>query len=145
MQKNEAMQVLAILKAAYPNSYRNITPEDAKATATVWAMQFADISVDVVLLAVNKCISTSQFPPAISEVRDKLSAVSWEAAEMLAEEQREVAAGLPPSLTSAKRQMLERISAETRGYRYAKDTGPSLAQMLPGGPRADRLEGWGAV
>lgn len=141
MQKNEAMQVLAILKAAYPNSYRNMTPEDAKATATVWAMQFADISVDVVLLAVNKCISTSQFPPAISEVRDKLAAVSWEASEMLADERRDMAMGLPPCLTPAKRQMLERVCKETRDYRFAKNTGPTLAQMLPDGPRADRLEG----
>lgn len=141
MQKNEAMQVLAILKAAYPNSYRNMTPEDAKATASVWAMQFADISVDVVLLAVNKCISISQFPPAISEVRDKLTAISWEASDMLEQERRDVAIGLPPSLTPAKRQMLECISAETRDYRFALNTGPALAQMLPDRPRADRLEG----
>jgi hypothetical protein len=83
MTVKEAVQVLAILKAAYPNSYKGMTKDEAHATATVWAVQFADIPVQVVLIAVNKLIASSTFPPAICEVKNKLGSLYWEAKEML--------------------------------------------------------------
>lgn len=79
MTDKEAVQVLAILKAAYPNSYKGMTKEEAKGTATVWAVQFANIPVEVVLIAVNKLIATSPFPPAICDVKKKFSSIYHEA------------------------------------------------------------------
>lgn len=83
MTREEAIKVLAILKAAYPNSYKNMTKEEAKGTATVWAMQFAATPVEVVMVAINKLISTSPFPPAICEVKNKISGLYWESWEAL--------------------------------------------------------------
>ena len=42
MTKKEALQILAILKAAYPSSYNGMTKEEATGTVAVWCMQFAD-------------------------------------------------------------------------------------------------------
>lgn len=78
MTREETIKVLAILKAAYPNSYKNMTREEAQGTVSVWAMQFAAFPVEVVLLAVNKIISSSTFPPAISEVKEKMRGMYWE-------------------------------------------------------------------
>ena len=69
MTDKEAIQVLAVLKAAYPNSYKNMTTAEAAGTVNVWAIQFANVPVEVVIIAVNKLIATSTFPPAISEVK----------------------------------------------------------------------------
>ena len=85
MTKEDALKVLAILKAAYPNSYRNITREDASATATVWASQFAQMPARVVMIAVNKWISTNPFPPSINEVKEKIRGLYWECWGMLDE------------------------------------------------------------
>ena len=78
MTRDETIKILAILKAAYPNSYKNMSKDEANATATVWAVQFADIPAEVVMIAINKLIGTSPFPPAISEVKDRIEGLYWE-------------------------------------------------------------------
>ena len=83
MTKDETLRVLAILKAAYPSSYNNMTKREANGTVAVWSFQFADMPVEVVLMAVYKLISTNKFPPAISEVKDKIQSISWEAYNVL--------------------------------------------------------------
>lgn len=83
MTKTETAQILAILKAAYPNSYKNLTADDAAATVNVWAAQFAKMPVGVVMIAVNKLISTNTFPPTIKEVKERIRGLYWEAWEMI--------------------------------------------------------------
>ena len=83
MTREETIKVLAILKAAYPNSYKNMSLDEANATASVWAVQFAEVPVDLVMIAINKAISTSPFPPAISEIKEKIKSMYWEVWEIL--------------------------------------------------------------
>ena len=85
MTREETIKVLAILKAAYPNSYKNMTKEEANGTVAVWSMQFSNIPVEVVMIAINKLISTSTFPPAICEVKDKIRGLYWEVWQQLKE------------------------------------------------------------
>ena len=83
MTRQEAIQLLSILKAAYPNSYKGITKEEANGTINIWATQFNNIPFNVVIIAVNKLISTNIFPPTISEVKEKIRSLYWEAWGML--------------------------------------------------------------
>ena len=83
MTQKEAAQILAILKAAYPSFYKDMTKKDAIGTVNVWAVQFSKMPADIVLLAVNKCIATSQYPPTPSEVKKKFQSIYWEACESL--------------------------------------------------------------
>ena len=83
MTRTETAQILAILKAAYPNSYKNLTTEDVKATVNVWSSQFSNIPASVVMITVNKLISTNVFPPTIAEVKERMRSLYWEAWEML--------------------------------------------------------------
>ena len=78
MNKDETAQILAILKAAYPNSFKNMTAADAKATVNVWQMNFCDIPADIVLIAVYKTISVSEFPPTVASIRNKFRSIYLE-------------------------------------------------------------------
>lgn len=83
MTREETIKILAILKAAYPNSYKNMTKEEANGTIGVWSVQFAKYPAQLVMAAVNKIISTSTFPPSIAEVKEKISGMYWEIWEIL--------------------------------------------------------------
>lgn len=121
MTKKEAATILAILKAAYPNSYKNMTQEEAMGTISVWAVQFADMPADIVLMAVHKAISSSPFPPAICEVKAKLSAMHWEASGLIN--------GIPAPGKQEK-EAAERICKATQKYGYSNSLEPSLESML---------------
>ena len=69
MNKEETTKILAILKAAYPNNYKNMTITDARATVNVWQTEFSDIPAEIVLIAVYKAISVSDFPPTVAAIR----------------------------------------------------------------------------
>lgn len=125
MTKHEAAQILAILKAAYPNSYKGMTQEEAMGTVSVWALQFADMPSDIVLMAVHKAISSSPFPPAISEVKNKLNELHWEAYELM--DNRWGTESLPEHTKEQARAIYE----ATRKYKYSKSMGPTLNDMLP--------------
>lgn len=126
MTKKEALQILAILKAAYPSSYNGMTKEEATGTVSVWCMQFSDMPVDIVMMAVQKLIATNKFPPAISEVKHKLEKIHWEAYEAMTDDSRQ------PFLTVEAKKQYQRIYEATREYKYAKLAEPRISQMMLG-------------
>lgn len=130
MTKKEAAAILAILKAAYPNSYKNMTQEEAMGTVSVWAVQFADMPADIVLMAVHKAISCSPFPPAICEVKAKLSKLYYEANSLLNNR------CAPVPLPEQEKEAAERICKATQQYGYSNSLEPTLESMLH---NADRL------
>jgi hypothetical protein len=123
MTKEEATKILAILKAAYPNSYRGVTEDEALGTVGVWYVQFANTHYAIVMMALQKCISTCKFPPSISEVKKKISDIHWEAAEMLGEDSQ---------TSSDLKQQAEWIYKQTNGYRYSIPQEPTVSQMISG-------------
>lgn len=124
MTQKEALQILAILKAAYPNSYNGMTKEEATGTVAVWCTQFADLPADIVMMAVHKLISTNKFPPAISEVKDRISKLHWEAYEAITNNDRN------PYLSEEGQRQFQRIYDLTREYKQAKYVEPHIMQML---------------
>lgn len=83
MTREEAIKILAVLKAAYPNFYKNMTKEEAKGTVNVWASQFVAFPYSAVSIAVQKLISTKTFPPTVSEVKERIRSLYWEAEGLL--------------------------------------------------------------
>ena len=49
----------------------------------LWASLFSDAPASVVMLAINKIIGTSQYPPSVAEVKEKISTLYYEALEEL--------------------------------------------------------------
>lgn len=122
MTEKETMELMAILKAAYPNSYNGMTEQEAMGVVTVWHLHFAEVPADIVFMALQKAISSSKFPPTISEVKNKLEAVYWEAAEAMNETL------YPP--TPAQYKAYKRICDAIRPYKYSRAEEPSVEQML---------------
>lgn len=79
MVRDETLKVLSILKAAYPNSYKNMTTIEANGVINLWTSHLKNVPGDIVCLAINKLIATSKFPPSIAEVIDKLCSMYYEA------------------------------------------------------------------
>lgn len=125
MTKKEAVQILAILKAAYPASYNGMTKEEASGTVSIWAMQFQDLPVDIVLMAVHKLISTNKFPPTVAEVKGKIKTIHWEAYDALSLGE---SAGMPQS-TQADYQ---RIYDLTANYKFGQMYEPKIGQIVSG-------------
>lgn len=70
MTGEQVVKVLAIIKAAYPNFYRNT--EDVKDAIALWRMMFEDDDNNKVLMAVKMHISTNKFPPTVADIREQL-------------------------------------------------------------------------
>lgn len=127
MTKKEALQILAILKAAYPSSYNNMTKEEASGTVAIWAMQFADMPVDIVMMAIHKLISTSKFPPSVAEVKDKIKSIHWEAYDMITVNRE--------YLPEKNVRRFERIYEATKEYKFGTMYEPKLNTMLANDPK----------
>lgn len=69
MNKKEMAQILAILRAAYPNT-KNI--DDANATLNAYYLALGDYSASSVMKAARLHMETGKFFPAPSELRDKM-------------------------------------------------------------------------
>ena len=127
MTKKEALQILAILKAAYPSSYSGMTKEEASGTVGVWCLQFQDMPVDIVMMAIHKLISTNKFPPSVAEVKEKIKGIHWEAYDMIS------GAGVGMELPEEQKRYYKRIYELTDQYRFGQLYEPRIRQMLPYG------------
>lgn len=124
MTKKEALQILAILKAAYPSSYNGMTKEEATGTVAVWCMQFANMPAEIVMMAIHKLIATNKFPPSISEVKSKIGSIHWEAYEHISSiVYKEV-------LPEETLKMYERIYEATKPYKMAQLAEPDLLELM---------------
>lgn len=136
MTEAEATMLLAVLKTAYPRDYNYPTREEARGAAVIWATQFSDLPAEIVLMAVNKLISSSRFAPSIAEVKSKVETIHWEAYEMLeANDRNEV------SLPSDVLDHYQRIYAATKQHKYSKSIEPHISQMIQGGDIQKLLNG----
>lgn len=73
MNRTETLQVMAVLKAAYPNFYRDMTRQEAEGVVALWESLF-DEPVEIVAAAVKALIVTDRkgFPPHIGAVKEKI-------------------------------------------------------------------------
>lgn len=126
MTRDETIKILAILKAAYPNSYRGMTKDEANGTVAVWATQFSSMPASVVMIAVNKLISTSTFPPSIGEVKEKIRGLYFEAWQMLKSHERY------GDLDGETVAQLEEIIAVCEPMRTRLTIEPTLGELLKG-------------
>lgn len=124
MTKKEALQVLAILKAAYPASYQSMTKEEASGTVSIWTMQFANMPVEIVVMALQKLIATNKFPPTVAEVKGKIGTIHWEAYDMLSTSNLEL-----PEETRAKYQQIYDVTYQ---YKYGTTYEPKINQLMGG-------------
>ena len=74
MTRAETKQILAVLRAAYPNFYRNVTDSDVKDTINLWTSLFEDDDAILVAAAVKSIIvaNARDFPPNIGTIKEQM-------------------------------------------------------------------------
>lgn len=74
----ETLSILAILKAAYPAFYKDMTRKDADAVVDLWASMFVDEPLEIVAAAVKALIVTDEkgYPPHIGAVKAKIRTIT---------------------------------------------------------------------
>lgn len=131
MTRQEAIKILSVLKAAYPNSYRGMTKEEANGTVNIWAIQFGNIPYDVVSIAVNKLISTNTFPPSIAEVKEKIRGLYWEAYSTLPYSEGGLVVNNEKELPPETIKLLKDIIRVVEPMR-SRTSEPTLGELLKG-------------
>ena len=75
MTVDETKKILAIIKVAFPASYKDIDKETAWATVQLWAKAFKDVPFTMMERAVSKYIAKGRFAPSIAEINEELSTI----------------------------------------------------------------------
>ena len=71
MNQKETIAVLAVLKTAYPQFYRGLSPQELQETVTLWSEMFSAEDFQVVKAAVKAHIATDAkgYPPHIGAIK----------------------------------------------------------------------------
>lgn len=88
MTRSETLKILAVLKAAYPNFYKDMPRSEAENIVSLWTEMFVDDDSRVVGAAVKALISASSnpFPPVIGQIREKIQQLTQSDGDMTEEE-----------------------------------------------------------
>ena len=81
MNKQEAIQLLALIKVAYPTAYRDMDQASKLATVNMWAGSFPDVPYPIMEQAFNHFRMASKFPPTVAEMVDELKQIHLHATE----------------------------------------------------------------
>jgi len=76
MTRQEALAVMAMLKTAYPNFYKNYSKDEINAAVDLWATMFADDPAYIVTEAVKSLMCTLKYPPTIADVKEKIAMIT---------------------------------------------------------------------
>ena len=74
MTYDETLSIMSVLKAAYPNYYKDMRRSDADAVVSLWVEMFKDDPVEIVAVAVKAHIATDKkgFPPHIGAIKEAI-------------------------------------------------------------------------
>lgn len=72
MSRKEIIDILGILKVAYPRFYANMTKDEAEKTINLWCEMFKNDVPELVAIAVKKLIIELQYPPTIADIKSTM-------------------------------------------------------------------------
>ena len=79
MTLEESIKLLALIKLAYPTSYRDIDKDTQLATVKMWQRNFSGVPFSIMEMALDHFVKTSKFPPTIADICEELKSVHYEA------------------------------------------------------------------
>ena len=127
MTREETLTIMGVLKAAYPNYYKDMNRKDAEAVVDLWSAMFSDEPAQLVAMAVKAHIASDVkgFPPHIGAIKEAI-----------------VKLQTPNTMTELEAWAL--VSKATRNAAYCAEEEfyklPPLLQKLVGGP--SQLRAW---
>jgi hypothetical protein len=81
MTLEESIKLLALIKLAYPNSYKDIDKDTQLATVKMWQRAFDTVPLAIMELGLDHFVKASKFPPTIADMYDELRGIHYEALE----------------------------------------------------------------
>jgi|GEM_PF-3105876 len=79
MTKSETLELLTVLKVAYPQQLGKISDIEAAAMVELWADTFARVPKSVMQIAVKKIVKDSKFFPSIADMCEVLDQINRDA------------------------------------------------------------------
>lgn len=78
MERSDVLKIMAVLRGAYPQFYRDISRAEAEDTVNLWADMFKSDEPALVAAAVKSVIEGDEkgFPPTIGQVKAKLRLIT---------------------------------------------------------------------
>lgn len=75
MTRDETLKIMAVLKATYPNFYKDMTRRDAEGVVALWTDMFSEDSYNAVAAAVKAFIASDSkgFPPVVGQVKQRVT------------------------------------------------------------------------
>ena len=89
MNTLEATRLLALIKLAYPNSYKGMDNDSAMATVNMWESSFRDVPYQVMEQAFNTLRMQLKFPPTVADMAEQIRMLYYET-EQLGDLQRHI-------------------------------------------------------
>lgn len=123
MTRDNVLAVLSVIKAAYPNFYKDLNKTELESVIQLWSTMFANDDSSIVTEAVKALIATLKFPPTIADVKEKINLITQ-----------------PPRMTEieAWNTVYKAISYYKAGENFEKL--PPMLQKLVGSP--NQLREW---
>ena len=75
MTREEAAKFLAIVKVAYPTSYKDMDKTMAEATVNMWHSTFPDVPYLIMEMAFDKYRKANKFAPTVADIYECLSCI----------------------------------------------------------------------
>lgn len=72
MTREETIGILSILKASYPNFYKELTKKDAETTINLYTEIFSNTEANLVATAIKELIQHQSYPPTIADIKNKI-------------------------------------------------------------------------
>lgn len=72
MTREETIGILSILKASYPNFYKDLTKKDAETTINLYTEMFSNTEASLVATAIKELIQHQSYPPTIADIKNKI-------------------------------------------------------------------------
>ena len=76
MERTTVLSMLNILKKAYPSYYKDLNKDEAKDIVDFYEEMFRGEDERLVLIALKSIINTSEYPPTIATIKNKVYEIS---------------------------------------------------------------------
>ena len=120
MTTEESIKLLAIIKLAYPNSYKDIDKDTQIATVNMWQSTFPTVPYAIMEMAFDHFRRVSKFAPTIADMYEELKSLHFRALEELMTTE-----------DKAVKEIANKILQHTSQYKYGDDGAYNIASHLP--------------
>ena len=72
MTRENTIKILSILKASYPNFYKDMSKKDAETTVNLYTDMFGHNDSNLVATAIKELIQHQSYPPTIADIKNKI-------------------------------------------------------------------------